>query len=200
MSEVAVHSAFEIATTASQSGKTIAQQINAMRRERDWRMQRAAQIIAAGGPPIKVTEAKQEWTRLMLEKQAADEAAAAAAQHRAFRESWCNMVRLAMYQRSPISRQRILQEVSIKHGVSVIDIKSKRRSQDVVPARFEACYRLKNETTMSLPAIGRYLGGRDHTTILHAIRKHAARVKAGMEHPPSDKRVDWSKIVDGVAR
>lgn len=72
--------------------------------------------------------------------------------------------------------KRILREVATKWGVSVTDIVSDRRSKIVVSARHEACYRLRHETTWSLPRIGGFLGGRDHTTALHGVRKHAERM------------------------
>ena len=72
--------------------------------------------------------------------------------------------------------KRILREVATKWGVSVTDIVSDRRSKIVVSARHEACYRLRHETTWSLPRIGGFLGGRDHTTALHGVRKHAERL------------------------
>ena len=39
-------------------------------------------------------------------------------------------------------------------------------------------YRMKTETTMSLPKIGDRLGGKDHTTVLYGIRKHKAKMEA----------------------
>lgn len=76
---------------------------------------------------------------------------------------------------SPERVRRIVMEVCHKHGVSAIEICSEHRSQRIVVARHEACYRLRKETTWSLPRIGKFLGGRDHTTILHGVRKHAAK-------------------------
>jgi len=68
--------------------------------------------------------------------------------------------------------KRILAEVAIEHKVSVKDIISQRRDRAILPARYKAIYRMKTETTMSLPAIGRRIGGRDHTTIINALRKY----------------------------
>jgi hypothetical protein len=73
--------------------------------------------------------------------------------------------------------RRILHEVSVKHGVTIVDICSKRRPLHLVTARHEACYRLRHETTWSYPRIGTILGGRDHTTIIHGVRKHAKRLR-----------------------
>jgi Bacterial dnaA protein helix-turn-helix len=74
--------------------------------------------------------------------------------------------------------RRILEDVSIKHRVSIVDILSERRCVNYVLARQEAMYRLKNETTWSLTRIGRFLR-RDHTTCLYGIEKHAQRIAEG---------------------
>ena len=72
----------------------------------------------------------------------------------------------------------ILREVSTKYGVTVVDLCSKRRPPYLVTARHEACYRLYSETTWSYPRIGAFLGGRDHTTIMHGVREHKKRMEA----------------------
>lgn len=71
--------------------------------------------------------------------------------------------------------KRILREVASKYGLSVVDIVSERRAKIIATARHEVCYRLRHETTWSLPRIGGFLGGRDHTTILASVRRHAER-------------------------
>ena len=73
--------------------------------------------------------------------------------------------------RSPA--RQIVREVAIKHAVSVADLCSARRVLRLVTARHEACYRLRHETQQSLSQIGSALGGRDHTTVLHGVIKHA---------------------------
>jgi chromosomal replication initiator protein len=77
----------------------------------------------------------------------------------------------------PTARQ-ILSEVSQKRGIPVADIVGPWRRQDLVEARHEAAYRMRTETMMSFPLIGRAIGGRDHTTVLHGYRRHAARLAA----------------------
>lgn len=62
------------------------------------------------------------------------------------------------------------------YGVSRIDLLSSRRSADVVRPRQVAMYLAKTLTLRSLPEIGRLFGGRDHTTVLHAVRKIKALV------------------------
>lgn len=74
--------------------------------------------------------------------------------------------------------QQIIRETCLKHGFTRGELFSARRARLLVAARHEAMFRLSKETNMSLPAIGRRLGGRDHSTVLHGIRKHAAKLKA----------------------
>lgn len=55
--------------------------------------------------------------------------------------------------------------------VTLLDMKSPRRTALVVQARQVAMYLAKQMTVRSLPEIGRRFGGRDHTTVLHAVRR-----------------------------
>lgn len=76
----------------------------------------------------------------------------------------------------PITVAEIARQTAARYGVTINDIKSPRRDQRFVRARQEAMWRARNETPHSLPAIGRFLGGRDHTTIIYGIRKHEERI------------------------
>jgi chromosomal replication initiator protein len=61
--------------------------------------------------------------------------------------------------------------VANHYNVSRADILSSRRTATVVRPRQIAMYLAKSLTLRSLPEIGRRFGGRDHTTVLHAVRK-----------------------------
>ena len=65
----------------------------------------------------------------------------------------------------------ILRIVSRHFKVNRTDLLSARRSRDVVRPRQIAMYLAKALTSRSLPEIGRRFGGRDHTTVLHSVRK-----------------------------
>nr|WP_244490819.1 chromosomal replication initiator protein DnaA [Aureimonas frigidaquae] len=65
----------------------------------------------------------------------------------------------------------ILKFVSRHYNVSRADILSARRTRTIVRPRQIAMYLAKTMTPRSLPEIGRRFGGRDHTTVLHAVRK-----------------------------
>jgi chromosomal replication initiator protein len=65
----------------------------------------------------------------------------------------------------------ILKLVSKHFKVPRNDLLSSRRSREVVRPRQIAMYLAKSLTSRSLPEIGRRFGGRDHTTVLHSVRK-----------------------------
>ncbi len=72
--------------------------------------------------------------------------------------------------------EQIIRACAAHFKVTMIDIKSPRRTADVVRPRQVAMYLAKQLTMKSLPDIGRRFGGRDHTTVLHAVRKIGAMV------------------------
>lgn len=66
----------------------------------------------------------------------------------------------------------IIREVATAHEVSIDALKGPRHFASIVRARHEAMFRLKSELDLSLPVIGRLFGGRDHTTVMNALRKY----------------------------
>ena len=59
-------------------------------------------------------------------------------------------------------------------GVTVDDLKGHSRSRVLVTARQIAMYLCRELTELSLPRIGQIFGGKDHTTVMHAVRKISA--------------------------
>jgi chromosomal replication initiation ATPase DnaA len=72
--------------------------------------------------------------------------------------------------------REIIAEVARRHGYSTAEIKSSRRHRGAIIARQEAMWLCRRETLSSLPQIGAALGNRDHTTVLHGIRRHEERM------------------------
>ena len=70
-----------------------------------------------------------------------------------------------------IKIEEIQRIVARQYNVSRADLLSSRRTANVVRPRQVAMYLAKQLTLRSLPEIGRRFGGRDHTTVLHAVRK-----------------------------
>lgn len=75
-----------------------------------------------------------------------------------------------------IKIEDIQRVVARQYNVSRSDLLSSRRTANVVRPRQVAMYLAKTMTLRSLPEIGRRFGGRDHTTVLHAVRKIEALV------------------------
>jgi chromosomal replication initiator protein len=73
--------------------------------------------------------------------------------------------------RRPISIESIQKEVADFFKIKVADMYSKRRVAHIVMPRQIAMYLAKEMTQKSLPEIGDGFGGKDHTTVLHAVRK-----------------------------
>lgn len=65
----------------------------------------------------------------------------------------------------------IQRAVSTYFGLPFDEMKSARRARDVARPRQIAMFLAKEFTPRSLPEIGRRFGGRDHTTVIHAIRR-----------------------------
>lgn len=78
--------------------------------------------------------------------------------------------------RGPFYGQRIARSVAKAHGVSYREMLSQRRQKHLVHARQHAMWELRKHTSLSMPAIGRLLGGRDHTTILYGLRAYEKRM------------------------
>ena len=67
-----------------------------------------------------------------------------------------------------VTVDRILEKVSQKYGVSVEDIKGRKRTKEIALVRHRSIYIIRKLTDLSLPAIGK-LFGRDHTTIMASL-------------------------------
>ncbi len=70
-----------------------------------------------------------------------------------------------------ISIDEIQRKVCEHYNLRMPDMQSARRSRNIARPRQVAMYMAKQLTSRSLPEIGRKFGGRDHTTVMHAIRK-----------------------------
>jgi chromosomal replication initiator protein len=75
----------------------------------------------------------------------------------------------------------VLRVVAERFGVSVAEIRSQRRSRQVVPARLVAAYLAHQVTERSPIDIGRQIGGRDHTNIVMYCRTVGRRVQEDEE-------------------
>lgn len=74
-------------------------------------------------------------------------------------------------ERRPTTIKEIQKTVCVEFNVNFHDVMSQRRTADIVFPRQVAMWLVKRLTKHSLPEIGRRFQGRDHTTILHGVRK-----------------------------
>jgi chromosomal replication initiator protein len=81
---------------------------------------------------------------------------------------------MAHDQPRPITPQLILDETSELFGFTTEEIISKHRQRPLVTARQIAMYVMRELTELSYPNIARVFGGRDHTTVIHAVEKIGA--------------------------
>ncbi|MHB1218867.1 MAG: chromosomal replication initiator protein DnaA [Alphaproteobacteria bacterium] len=70
-----------------------------------------------------------------------------------------------------VTIEEIQKRVAEHYNIRLSDMHSARRARAVARPRQVAMYLAKQLTTRSLPEIGRKFGGRDHTTVMHAVKK-----------------------------
>ena len=81
---------------------------------------------------------------------------------------------LLSIQNRQISVENIQKTVADYYKIKIADMYSKKRPANIARPRQIAMYLAKELTQKSLPEIGELFGGRDHTTVLHAVRKISA--------------------------
>lgn len=85
----------------------------------------------------------------------------------------------------PVTIEKIISEVARTYNISPADIRSMKRSSNVSEARQTSMYAIQEITGMTRQEIGREFGGRDHSTVVYAIKQ----VKKQMEKDPRYKEV-----------
>ena len=85
----------------------------------------------------------------------------------------------------PITPNDILKVVAAHYGIKVTDLKSKSNARPIAYPRQVAMYLMRRKTEASLVDIGRELGGRDHSTVLHAVRVVRRKLPLFAALPPS---------------
>ena len=70
-----------------------------------------------------------------------------------------------------VTMDEIMKKICHYYNVRMSDLLSPRRSRNIARPRQMAMYLSKNMTSRSYPEIGKQFGNRDHTTVMHAVRK-----------------------------
>jgi chromosomal replication initiator protein len=80
-------------------------------------------------------------------------------------------------ERATVSVEDVQRVVCERYGLRLSDLLSKKRSRDVAFPRQIAMYLSRKLGGGSFPVIGEKFGGRDHTTVMHALRVIEARLR-----------------------
>lgn len=72
--------------------------------------------------------------------------------------------------------REIIAEVAERHKLTPADLRGPCRRRAISWPRQEAMWELQQRTRLSTPQIGDLLGGRDHTTVLHGLKRHKERM------------------------
>ena len=84
---------------------------------------------------------------------------------------------LTARQPRPITPALILEATEKMFGIPIEEITGKKRQRPLVTARQVAMYVVRELTDLSYPAIAREFGGRDHTTVIHAVEKISTQMR-----------------------
>jgi len=82
-----------------------------------------------------------------------------------------NLAEILRASEKKVSIDEILRKVTDHYGLNMSDMLSPRRTRSIARPRQVAMYLAKTMTEHSLPEIGRQFGKRDHTTVIHAVKK-----------------------------
>lgn len=69
-------------------------------------------------------------------------------------------------------KMTIVKDCARKHKVEVADIFGPRKTHKILAARWEAIYRIKTTVKISHQALGKWMGGRDHTSIMYVMENY----------------------------
>ena len=162
-------------------------------------------------------EANKRLAQIEFDRRAQQEAFEKVMAHERWRDSWRRMIRIAFERKAdglddeaplrmsgPLMRE-IAVEVCERYGITLGEFASYRKHKILTQARQEFFWRVRNETDRSSIEIGKFCGGRDHSTVLYGAANYARwmRIKAGLEQKRKQKRpgngddaVKWHMILD----
>ncbi len=92
----------------------------------------------------------------------------------------------------PRTDEELLEEIAGYLGFSVEALKGKSRQRPLVTARQISMYVFREQTDLSYPSIARLFGGRDHTTVIHAVEKIARQM--------GERKAIYEQVTDVLQR
>ena len=96
---------------------------------------------------------------------------------------------------STITPEAVIDEVSRYYDISVDKIKGDKRTSDIVLPRQIAMYIIREKTNLSLPEIGKEMGGKNHTTVLHSIKK----IEESMKQDPQIAKI-VAELIENIKK
>ena len=96
---------------------------------------------------------------------------------------------------SAITPASIIDQVSRYFNFSIEDIKSEKRKTEIVFCRQMAMYIIRELTNLSLPEIGKEMGGKNHTTVLYSIRK----LEDSMKQDPKTAKIA-AELIENIKK
>ncbi|MFN3474065.1 MAG: helix-turn-helix domain-containing protein [Blastomonas sp.] len=101
--------------------------------------------------------------------------------------------------RAPITARRIIEIVAHHTGVTVAEIKGPRRFPQFVNARHTATLLIRQyRPDLSYPQIGRLLGGRDHSTIIHGQRLIMDRLRRDPDLQEAAEHAEFDVVYEAL--
>ena len=107
------------------------------------------------------------------------------------------MSEMASTRPRPITPELVILTQSALTGFSVEDLKGPSRTRPLVQARQVGMYVCREMTDLSYPAIAREYGGRDHTTVIHAVEKISAQMRT--QRPTYDQVTELVQTIRAEA-
>ncbi|MEO6317726.1 MAG: chromosomal replication initiator protein DnaA [Acidimicrobiales bacterium] len=104
---------------------------------------------------------------------------------------------LTARQPRPITPSVILEATSKMFGIPIEEIIGRKRQRPLVTARQVAMYVFRDLTDLSYPAIAREFGGRDHTTVIHAVEKISSQMRT--QRPTYDQVTELVQTIRAEA-
>jgi chromosomal replication initiator protein len=95
-------------------------------------------------------------------------------------------------ERKPRTDAELLAEIASILGFEIDALKGKSRQRPLVTARQIAMYVFREQTDLSYPSIARLFGGRDHTTVIHAVEKIARQM--------GERKAIYEQVTDVLQR
>ena len=94
-----------------------------------------------------------------------------------------------------ITPEAVIDEVSRYYDIPVEKIKGEKKTGDIVLPRQIAMYIIRENTDLSLPEIGREMGGKNHTTVLYSIKK----IEEAMKQDPQIAKI-VAELIENIKK